>query len=72
MIAIQYSMHDEESHLDLLTDLFLNYVRSEDYITLSPENRNRVIDTYYELKMLTKWMLVFKIEKEKGIYGNLS
>ena len=65
-------MHDEESHLDLLTDLFLNYVRSEDYITLSPENRNRVIDTYYELKMLTKWMLVFKIEKEKGIYGNLS
>lgn len=71
MIAIQYSMHDEESHLDLLTDLFLNYVRSEDYITLSPENRNRVIDTYYELKMLTKWVLVFKLEKEKGIYGNL-
>lgn len=56
----------------MLAELFLYYVRSEDYITLSSQSRNKLVDDYIELKTLINWMMQFNValKEEKQMHLN--
>ncbi len=37
---------------EVIEEMFLNYVRSEEYVTMSSEQRNKFVDRIEELKAL--------------------
>lgn len=64
--------NDPANYLNMLAELFLYYVRSEDYITLSSQSRNKLVDDYIELKSLINWMMQFNValKEEKQMHLN--
>lgn len=53
-----------EQYKDFLREMFLTYVRSEQFAVLSEEERNRAVDCYEELT------IIFEGSKEQGAEQN--